>query len=151
MTVENHQHRKTSTGMSRRDLLRAGFWGTVGWAGWSVGTGSHTLSISPAPAHAGEQPRAGGTLAMWTQGDPPNFDLHQNSAFVVNWPMAPCYNQLVQFDPLDQAKIIPDLAERWEMAPDGKTYTFTLHQGVKFHDGKVLTSADVKTSLDRVR
>jgi hypothetical protein len=94
MTVENHQHRKTSTGMSRRDLLRAGLWGTVGWAGWSVGTGSRTLAINPAPAHAGEQPRAGGTLAMWTQGDPPNFDLHQNSAFVVNWPMAPCYNQL---------------------------------------------------------
>jgi peptide/nickel transport system substrate-binding protein len=151
MTGENHRDRETSTGMSRRDLLRAGLWGTVGWAGWSVGTGSRTLAISPAPAHAGEQPRAGGTLAMWTQGDPPNFDLHQNSAFVVNWPMAPCYNQLVQFDPLDQAKIIPDLAERWEMAPDGKTYTFTLHQGVKFHDGKALTSADVKTSLDRVR
>ena len=89
MTGENHQHRKISTGMSRRDLLRAGVWGTVGWAGWSVGTGSRTLTISPAPAHAGEQPRAGGTLAMWTQGDPPNFDLHQNSAFVVNWPMAP--------------------------------------------------------------
>src|SRR5918999_3002350 len=81
MTVENHHHRKTSTGMSRRDLLRAGLWGTVGWAGWSVGTGSRTLAINPAPAHAGEQPRAGGTLAMWTQGDPPNFDLHQNSAF----------------------------------------------------------------------
>jgi len=105
----------------------------------------------PTSAHAADQPRSGGTLTMWTQGDPPNFDLHQNSTFMVNWAMAPCYNQIVQFDPLDPTKIIPDLAERWEMAPDGKSYTFFLHKGVKFHDGKVLTSADVKVSLDRIR
>ena len=151
MAGENRRNRRTSMGLSRRDILRAGLWSTVGWAGWSMVPRSHSLTVGPAPAHAGEQPRAGGTLLMWTQGDPPNFDLHQNSAFVVNWAMAPCYNQLVQFDPLDQSKIIPDLAERWEMAPDGKSYTFTLHQGVKFHDGKVLTSLDVKTSLDRIR
>ena len=38
----------------------------------------------------------------------------------------------------------PALADRWEMAPDGKTYTFFLHKGVKWHDGEDLTAADKK-------
>jgi peptide/nickel transport system substrate-binding protein len=151
MSIETQQHRTLSKHLSRRDLLRAGLWGSAGWAVWSMAPQRSIIPVGPTLASAGEQPRAGGTLLMWTQGDPPNFDLHQNSAFVVNWPMSPCYNQLVRFDPLDQSKIIPDLAERWEMAPDGKSYTFSLHKGVKFHDGKPLTSLDVKTSLDRIR
>ena len=47
---------------------------------------------------------------MWNQGDPPNFDLHQTSTFMTNWPMAPCYNQLIQFDPLNPNAIVADLA-----------------------------------------
>jgi peptide/nickel transport system substrate-binding protein len=41
-----------------------------------------------------------------------------------------------------------DLAENYQVSPDGKTYTFTLHDGVLFHDGKPLTSADVKYTLE---
>lgn len=58
------------------------------------------------------------------------------------------YNGLVAFDP--EAKIIPDLAESWTVSPDGRTYRFTLRDGVRFHDGKPVTSADVKYSLERV-
>lgn len=46
-----------------------------------------------------------------------------------------------------QMNIIPDLAERWEM-PDPLTYVFHLRRGVKFHDGRPLTSADVKFTFD---
>jgi ABC-type transport system substrate-binding protein len=45
----------------------------------------------------------------------------------------------------------PGLAEKWEVSPDGKTYTFTLRPGVRFASGKPLTSADVKFTLDRWR
>ena len=45
----------------------------------------------------------------------------------------------------------PGLAEKWTISPDGKTYTFTLKQGVRFASGKALTSADVKFTLDRWR
>jgi peptide/nickel transport system substrate-binding protein len=151
MNIEHQHGRAEAKGLTRRDLLRAGLRGTVGVAGATFLIRHSVPWFSPTVAHAADQPRSGGTLTMWTQGDPPNFDLHQNSTFMVNWAMAPCYNQLVQFDPLDPTKVIPDIAERWEMAPDGKSYTFSLHKGVKFHDGKVLTSADVKVSLDRVR
>ncbi|MGX8698691.1 MAG: ABC transporter substrate-binding protein [bacterium] len=47
--------------------------------------------------------------------------------------------------------LIPALAESWEVSPDGLTYTFTLREGVTFHNGKALTAEDVVWSLTRVR
>src|SRR3954468_13370356 len=52
------------------------------------------------------------------------------------------YNQLVRFDP--DMTLVPELAESWQISPDGLTWTFKLRQGVKFHDGQEFTSADVK-------
>ncbi|MBO6716459.1 MAG: ABC transporter substrate-binding protein [Rhizobiaceae bacterium] len=48
-------------------------------------------------------------------------------------------------------EVLPALAESWEISDDGKVYTFTLHEGVKFHDGTDLTAEDVVFSLDRAR
>jgi len=47
----------------------------------------------------------------------------------------------------DQLNVVPGLAERWEI-PDPLTYVFHLHRGVRFHDGRALTSRDVKWTLD---
>ncbi len=43
-----------------------------------------------------------------------------------------------------------DLAQSWEVAKDGLTYTFKLKPNIKFHDGTPLTSADVKASYERI-
>ncbi|MDP2951788.1 MAG: ABC transporter substrate-binding protein [Chloroflexota bacterium] len=64
---------------------------------------------------------------------------------------APVLSGILQYDPLDQSKIIGDLAQRWEVSPDGLTYTFFLTPGVKWHDGKPFTSEDAMFSLNRVR
>jgi ABC-type transport system substrate-binding protein len=45
---------------------------------------------------------------------------------------------------------VPDLAERWEVSPDGKIYTFFLRDGVKYHDGTPFTSADVEATFKRI-
>ncbi|MEZ5853895.1 MAG: ABC transporter substrate-binding protein [Hyphomicrobiaceae bacterium] len=50
-----------------------------------------------------------------------------------------------------RGQITGDLAKSWEISKDGLTYTFKLHEGVKFHDGSPLTSADVKFTFDRIK
>src|SRR5919199_1016330 len=101
-------------------------------------------------ALAQEKPRSGGVLRVALAGDPPSLDMHQEQTFMVDIPMSPVYNTLVMFDPHNYPKVIGDLAKEWAVSADGLTYTFPLHQGVKFHDGSELTSADVKASWDRI-
>ena len=60
------------------------------------------------------------------------------------------YDNLIRRDPRDGHTIIPDLACRWEISPDGKTYTFILRQGLKFHDGADFTAEDVKATYSRI-
>src|SRR6201993_5477227 len=60
------------------------------------------------------------------------------------------YDCLIRRDPRDGQTIIPDLAQRWEIAPDGKKYTFPLRRGVKFHDGADFTAEDVKATYQRI-
>jgi peptide/nickel transport system substrate-binding protein len=64
--------------------------------------------------------------------------------------MSPAYNTLIMFDPHNYPQIVGDLAKSWTVSADYLTYTFTLHEGVTFHDGSPLTSADVKASWDRI-
>jgi peptide/nickel transport system substrate-binding protein len=101
-------------------------------------------------AMAQEKPRYGGHLNVALAGDPPSLDMHQETTFMVQIPMAPAYNNLVEFDPHNYPNIVGDLAKSWTVSDDHLSYTFTLHEGVKFHDGSELTSADVKASFDRI-
>src|SRR3989304_10321464 len=60
------------------------------------------------------------------------------------------YDYLVDIDPLS-SQPVPRLASEWQVSDDGLTYTFTLHEGVTFHDGSPLTAADVVWTFDRLR
>ena len=61
------------------------------------------------------------------------------------------YDRLVDFDPLDlKAGFQPSLAESWEVSEDGKTITFKIRDGVKFHSGNPLRAEDAAWSLQRV-
>ncbi|MEP5729641.1 MAG: ABC transporter substrate-binding protein [Sulfitobacter sp.] len=61
------------------------------------------------------------------------------------------YNKLVNFDPLNlDAGYQPDLAESWTVSEDGRTITFTIREGVKFHSGNPVRAEDVEFSLRRV-
>jgi peptide/nickel transport system substrate-binding protein len=58
------------------------------------------------------------------------------------------YNRLVDID--DNFNVLPDLATEWSVSDDGKTWTFKLREGVKFHSGKDFTSADVVYTFKRL-
>jgi peptide/nickel transport system substrate-binding protein len=63
---------------------------------------------------------------------------------------SPLYNQLVEFNPLKPTDVTGDLAKRWDVSSNGLTYTFYLHDNVKWWDGKDLTAEDVVFSLKRM-
>jgi len=97
-----------------------------------------------------QQPRRGGILAFIVSAEPPSFDAHREATFALIHPARPHYNLLVKFDPVNYPKVVPDLAESWTISPDGKTYTFKIRRGVRFHDGSLLTSRDIKASYDKI-
>jgi peptide/nickel transport system substrate-binding protein len=97
---------------------------------------------------AGGTPRRGGTLVVGKTTEAPSLEPHAQNALSRSRVTQHLYSYLVQND--KNMGIVPDLAEKWEIAPDGKTYTFMLRKGVKFHNGRELTSADVKYSLERI-
>lgn len=89
------------------------------------------------------------TLILATEGSPPSFDPLAASDSRVDTPSLNIYSTLVQVKP-GTVEIENDLAESYEAAPDGLSYTFKLREGVQFHDGTELTAADVKYTVDRM-
>ena len=76
----------------------------------------------------------------------------EESTQAVNRPMMGVFNNLVMFkqDELQNTpdSIVPELATSWSWNEDGTELTFPLRQGVKWHDGKPFTAADVKCTMD---
>ncbi len=103
-------------------------------------------------ASQAQAPRYGGELVFPVPSEPPSYDGHREETFGLIHPFAPFYNTLLRVDPFDKGgtKPAPSLAESWTVSQDGKTYTFKLRKGVKFHDGSEMTSKDVKASYDKI-
>jgi peptide/nickel transport system substrate-binding protein len=108
------------------------------------------VGVSPVDPAAQETPRSGGILNWYNYADPGRLDIHAESPLTVQQAVAGLYSGLLHYDPDDPTKITGDLAERWTASPDGKTYTFHLRRGVKWHDGQPFSAADVKATFDRV-
>jgi len=142
---------------TRRALLRSGGLAAAGFgAATLAGCGSRktgTGGASPGGAMSGSgQPQNGGVLTHRLNTDPDSLDIHTTATFYAAWPEAPNYNQLLQFDPQDpDNKIIPDLADSYEIAGDGQSVVFKLHPGVTFHDGSPFGSEDVKANIDWIK
>jgi peptide/nickel transport system substrate-binding protein len=110
------------------------------------------LPVMAQSAAAQETPRRGGELVFPVPSEPPSYDGHREETFGLTHPFAPFYNTLLRVDPTDPSgtKPVPSLAESWTVSNDGRTYTFQLRKGVKFHDGSEMTSRDVKASYDKI-
>jgi peptide/nickel transport system substrate-binding protein len=109
-------------------------------------------AVLAVPAGAQEKPRYGGELIFPVPSEPPSYDGHREETFGLIHPFAPFYNTLLRVDPNDPSgtKPVPSLAESWTVGNEGRTYTFKLRHGVKFHDGGEMTSKDVKASYDKI-
>src|SRR5213593_4200789 len=111
--------------------------------------GSLVVAV-PAAVQAAETPRRGGVLLAAIGADAPSLDPHQEQTFAVLQPVAPLYSTLLQIDPYSYPNVIGDVATEWKISPDGLTYTFKLHPGIRFHDGSPLTAANVKATYDKI-
>jgi peptide/nickel transport system substrate-binding protein len=105
-------------------------------------------AAGPTAAPAAGQPKRGGVLKVGMQADPTSLDPQKTSLTALFHVTEHIYSALVRLKP--DLTVEPDLAEKWDISADGKTYTFTLRKGVKFHSGRGLTSADVKYTFDRL-
>ena len=77
------------------------------------------------------------TLVYCSEGSPENFNPMINTTGTTFNANLPIYNRLVEFRP-GSTEIQPGLAEKWEVSEDGKTFTFHLRHGVKWHSNKSL-------------
>src|SRR4051794_17961430 len=116
---------------------------------WKSGMYLGAALLVGAPALAQKQ---GGVLHIYHRDSPASMSIHEEATFSTLIPVMGVMNNLVMYD---QSKpqnsldaIVPDLAESWSWGEDGKTLTFKLRTGVKWHDGKAFTANDVKCTVD---
>jgi len=133
----------------RRDFLKTA---GAGIAGLAVGAaagyfGKPAPPLPRPPAHARALDRYGGIVKVGQEGESAELDPHISSVYVSWWVETHMFEGLVKYDYF--FNVVPLLAEWWE-TPNPKTYIFYLHKGVKFHNGREMTSADVKYSFERI-
>lgn len=111
------------------------------------GSANPTGGTNPTSAPVAAAPPKGGTLVVANTSDPEILDPHITTNIIAGYALTLIHDTLITRDYDGSFK--PSLAEKYEISPDGKTYTFTLKKGVTFHSGKNLTAADVKYSFER--
>jgi peptide/nickel transport system substrate-binding protein len=119
------------------------------WRAWMVGTLIVGLIVVMWSADlAAATPTPGGTLTIAVPDEPPGLDPTTSPAAAV---ARIVYNNLLEgLVKVDmQGTVVRALAERYSVSTDGTVYTFTLRQGIKFHNGRALTTEDVKFTLER--
>jgi peptide/nickel transport system substrate-binding protein len=108
---------------------------------------------SPAPFPNGKR---GGILNVMQREDlAQGFSIHETSTIATVWPAAPCFNNLVMFDPYRPVEspdaVVPELAEKWSWQENYRNLVFFLRKNVKWHDGQPFTAKDVKYTFDVIR
>ncbi len=108
------------------------------------GSGDTTSTTGSTPTGTGRDEVVVHVEAPWNTLDP-----HDTGAYVDMYLINQMYEQLVFVE--DDGTVTPSLAEKWTVSEDGKTYTFTLRQDVKFHNGENMKASDVAFSFNRAK
>ncbi len=116
---------------------------------WGLAAASVALVIGAMPALA---QKSGGILRTWDFDSPASMSILEESTIAAERPMMGVFNNLVLFDQHVQQNslksIVPELAKSWNWNEEGTELTMPLQEGVKWHDGKPFTAADVKCTWD---
>ena len=107
--------------------------------------------LAVAESHSSLDPNAksGGNITVTYKDDVATLDPAIGYDWQ-NWSMIKSlYDGLMDYEP-GTTELRPGLAESYEISDDGMVFTFKLREGVKFHNGRVMTADDVRYSLDRV-
>src|ERR1700687_4254697 len=112
-------------------------------------TSGPSPSGGAATASAAPKANYGGTITFALENDVSNLDPMLSGLFVDRNIHYAMYDSLVRVSP--KGEILPWLATKWTTSADGKAVTFTLRQGVKFHDGSVFDAASVKWNIERYK
>src|SRR5262249_25863459 len=105
---------------------------------WAAGLG--VALVAAVPAMADEAPKYGGILTYMIPADaPPSFDAHREVTYATIHSAAPFYSTLIRINPYNPPSTTDFVCDLCTTMPqptdDGKTYTFKIRQGVKWHDG----------------
>ena len=95
------------------------------------------------------QAQPGGTLVFGAWQTPDTMDPQKTGLAATSRILVNAFDPLVWMFPGDNT-VYPGLAERWEVAPDGKAYTFFLRKDVKFHNGEPFNAESVRYTFDRL-
>lgn len=108
--------------------------------------GAAALGLAARPAVAQTAPRK--VLRVVPHAEPQVFDPHQSQVNITSMHAALVYDTLFSWD----ADMVPrpQMVERWTRSDDGLLYTFTLRNGLRFHDGSAVTTRDVVATLKRL-
>src|SRR5215469_14288604 len=125
------------------------------WLAASLGVcalGAAALAAGPGEEEAGKR---GGTLTYVIPADaPPSFDGHREGTFAMLHATAPFYSVLIRINPENPSSTTDFVCDLCTAMPqptdDGKTYTFKIRDGVKWHDGSPLTAYDVAASWEHI-
>lgn len=108
------------------------------------------IALTAALTVAGLTAQAKSDITVAMQLEPPHLDPTSAAAGAIDQVLySNVFEGLTRF--MGDGSVVPGLAESWEISDDGTVYTFTLHDGVTFHDGTTMDAGDVKFSLDRAR
>ncbi len=114
-------------------------------ARWLIGAALGAALALPA---FGEEPKHGGNMTVTYKDDVSTLDPAIGYDWQ-NWSMIKSlFDGLMDYKP-GTTELVPDLAESYTISDDGLTYTFSLRDGIKFHNGRPLVAADIKYSIER--
>ncbi len=121
----------------------------TGCGGTSATNDKPAEGSTPSTAQGGADTEKKDSIVIAVSSDILSMNPYRYNETPTNQFMLHIYETLISFD--NNAQVQPGLAETWEVAEDGVTYTFHLRKGVKFHDGDEFTAEDVIASFDKAK